>query len=380
MIQKIETRKNFNETAFFLPDLKTDSSGNISFSFTMPEALTQWKFQALAHTKDLAFGYSTKNIITQKELMVQPNAPRFLREGDRIELSSKVVNMSEKELTGTVQLELLNASNMQPVDGWFENMYPTQYFTAEAGKSAVVNFTIQIPYLFNGAVIYRFKAISGNYSDGEEAALPVVSNRMLVTESMPLNMRGSNSKSFKFEKLLQSGNSETLQHQAFTVEFTSNPAWYAVQALPYLTDFPYECAEQTFNRYYANALASMIANKAPRLKAIVEKWNTTDTAALMSNLQKNQELKSILLQETPWVLEAKTEAQQKKNIALLFDMVRMNRDLSSSFEKIQQMQSPNGGFTWFKGGPDDKAPVTLGSPTVVEGVGVTHLSYPVLNS
>jgi TonB-dependent SusC/RagA subfamily outer membrane receptor len=128
---KIETRKNFNETAFFLPDLKTDSSGNISFSFTMPEALTQWKFQALAHTKDLAFGYSTKNIITQKELMLQPNAPRFLREGDRIELSSKVVNMSEKELTGTVQLELLNASNMQPVDGWFENMYPTQYFTAE---------------------------------------------------------------------------------------------------------------------------------------------------------------------------------------------------------------------------------------------------------
>ena len=153
---------------------------------------------------------------------------------------------------------------------------------------------------------------------------------------------------------MNSGTSETLQNYALTVEYTSNPAWYAVQSLPYLMEYPYECAEQTWNRYYANALANMIANSSPRIKEIFEQWKTKDTAALLSNLQKNQELKSVLLEETPWVLEAKSEEQQKKNIALLFDMVKMSSELNSSIEKLKQMQSENGGFVWFKGGPDDR--------------------------
>ncbi len=349
-----QIRKNFNETAFFFPDLKTDKEGNIEFGFTIPEALTKWKFQSLAHTKDLAFGYSSNTVITQKPLMVQPNAPRFLREGDKMELSAKVVNLTDKEMTGTVQLDLQNAATGESVSGWFRNMYPTQYFTAEAGQSTVVKFSIDIPYQYNSAVQYRFVAQAGDNSDGEEAAIPVLSNSMLVTESMPLPMRGKAPKHFRFEKLLQSGNSETLQQHALTIEFTTNPAWYAVQALPYLMEYPYECAEQTFNRYYANAIATKVANASPKLKAVFEKWKTSDTSAMLSNLQKNPELKSILLEETPWVLDAKNEARQKKNIALLFDMMRMSTELSSSFEKLRQLQSENGGFVWFKGGPDDR--------------------------
>jgi hypothetical protein len=206
-------------------------------------------------------------------------------------------------------------------------------------------------------------ASSGVLKDGEEMMLPVLNNQMLVTESMPLPMRGNSNKYFKFEKLLQSGSSESLTHHALTVEFTSNPAWYAVQALPYLAESPYESSDQYFNKYYANALAFTIANTSPRLKEIFEKWRQSNSplpkegqgdSAFFSNLQKNQELKSVLLQETPWVLEAKTEAQQKKNIALLFDMVRMGSELESSLNKLQEMQSPNGGFVWFKGGPDDR--------------------------
>jgi uncharacterized protein YfaS (alpha-2-macroglobulin family) len=349
-----QIRKNFNETAFFIPDLKTDSTGNISFGFTIPEALTKWKFQALAYTKDLAFGYSLNNVVTQKPLMVQPNAPRFLREGDKMELSAKVVNLNEKELTGTVQLELINATTGVSVDGWFRNMNPVQYFTAEAGKSSLVNFIIDVPYQYNSALVYRFVAKAGDNGDGEEASMPVLTNSMLVTETIPLNMRGNGSKSFGMDKLINAGASETLQHHALTVEFTTNPSWYAVQALPYLMEYPYDCAEQTFNRYYANALATSIANASPKLKEVFEKWKTTDTAALLSNLQKNQELKAVLLEETPWVLEAKNEAQQKRNIALLFDMLRMSRELGTAFEKLKQLQGPNGGFTWFKGGPDDR--------------------------
>ncbi|MEP6594677.1 MAG: alpha-2-macroglobulin, partial [Ginsengibacter sp.] len=161
-------------------------------------------------------------------------------------------------------------------------------------------------------------------------------------------------KNFSFEKLLHSGNSNTLSNHALTVEYTTNPAWYAVQALPYLMEYPYDCAEQTFNRYYANSIAAKIVNSSPKIKAVFEKWKIADTSALLSNLQKNEELKSVLLQETPWVLEAQNESLQKKNISLLFDMVHMSKELESSLTKLKDMQSSNGGFVWFKGGPDDR--------------------------
>jgi len=350
----IQIRKNFNETAFFFPDLRTNENGDIEFSFTIPEALTKWKFQALAHTKDLAFGYSSKEIVTQKQLMVQPNPPRFLREGDKMEFSAKIVNLTDKELTGQAELQLFDAATNESVGGWFNNMYPNQYFTVAAGQSEAVMFPIQVPYLFDKALVWRIVARAGDVSDGEEAALPVLTNRMLVTETLPLNLRNTQTKNFRFEKLLTSGNSETLQHHSLTVEYTSNPVWYAVQALPYLMEYPYECAEQTWNRFYANALASKIANSSPRIKQIFESWNTKDTAALLSNLQKNQELKAVLLEETPWVLQAKTEEQQKKNIGLLFDMLRMSSEMNSAYEKLKQMQLENGGFVWFKGGPDNR--------------------------
>ena len=350
----VQVRKNFNETAFFFPDLKTDEEGNISFEFTIPEALTKWKLMTLAHTKDVASGYIEKTTVTQKPLMVQPNAPRFLREGDAMEFTAKIVTLGDSEVTGTAQLELLDAATNKPVDGWFKNVFPSQYFTVAAGQSALVKFPMEVPFNFNSAMSYRIVAKTNNASDGEEMALPVLTNRTLVTESMPINMRNQTTKNFKFDKLLSSGSSNTISNHALTVEYTSNPAWYAVQALPYLMEFPYECAEQTFNRYYANALATYISNSMPKIKTVFERWKTVDTAALLSNLQKNEELKSALLQETPWVMDAQNENQQKKNIALLFDMVKMSSEMDKAFNKLKEMQVSNGGFVWFKGGPDDR--------------------------
>ncbi len=353
----VQVRKNFNETAFFFPDLRTDAEGNIEFSFTAPEALTAWKLQTLAHTRELAFGLNQKQVITQKELMVVPNAPRFLRQGDRMEFSVKVVNLSDKELTGQAELQLLDPTTNVSVDGWMQNVFPNQYFTVAAGATEVVKFPIEVPYQYTSGLTWRVIARAGNLSDGEESLLPVLTNKVLVTETLPLPVRGTGTKTFSFDKLLNM-QSETAVNHALTVEYTSNPAWLAVQALPYLMEYPYDCAEQNWNRYYANALATKIANSAPRIKAIFDKW-TLDAKndsgkALLSNLQKNQELKSALLEETPWVLDAKNEEQQKKNLGVLFDMMRMSRELQSSMEKLKQMQSPNGGFVWFKGGPDDR--------------------------
>ncbi|MBS4066590.1 MAG: alpha-2-macroglobulin, partial [Chitinophagaceae bacterium] len=349
----IQIRKNFSETAFFFPQLQTDADGNVILKFTMPESLTKWKWQLLSHTKDASFGIAQQEIVTQKELMVQPFAPRFLREGDRFEFTAKITNVTDKEITGNSQLQFLNASTMQPVDAWFQNLTPFQYFTVAAGQSTVVKFQTEVPYNFNEAVTYRIVAKANDKSDGEEMTLPVLTNRMLVTETLPMNMRGDGIQNFTFTKLLNS-NSPTLQHHKFTVEFTSNPVWYAVQALPYMIEYPYECAEQTWNRFYANALATHIVDKMPRIKAVLAQWKIKDTSAFLSNLQKNEELKSVLLAETPWVLQAKNEEQQKKNIALLFDMVRMSKELDKALNQLQQMQSSNGGFVWFKGGPDDR--------------------------
>ncbi|HZH96383.1 MAG TPA: alpha-2-macroglobulin family protein, partial [Flavisolibacter sp.] len=349
----IHIRKNFNETAFFFPELKTDKEGNITFSFTAPEALTRWKLQTLAHTKELAFGLGQKELVTQKELMVQPNAPRFLRQGDRMEFSAKIVNLSGKEMTGQAEFQLLDAATNQPVDGWFLNSFPNQYFTVAAGASEVVKFPMEVPYQFTSALVWRVIARAGNFSDGEETSVPVLTNKLLVTETLPLPMRGTGTKNFTFEKLVKSS-SPTLLHHALTFEYTSNPAWFAVQALPYLMETTNESAEAAWNRYYANALAQKIVASSPRIKQIFATWKTFDTAALISNLQKNQELKSALLHETPWVLQAKTETEQKKNIALLFDLVRMTSELKSSLETLKGAQSSNGGFVWMKGAPDDR--------------------------
>jgi uncharacterized protein YfaS (alpha-2-macroglobulin family) len=350
----IQPRKNFNETAFFLPELHTDKDGNISFDFTVPEALTRWRFLSLAHTKDAAFGSAETSIVTQKPLMVQPNAPRFMREGDKMEFSAKISNLADSTLTGEVRLELLNAATMQPVDGWFQNVFPPQHFTVTKGQSTAVSFPVEIPFNFNSSLVYRVVAQSGIYSDGEENAVPVLTNSMLVTETLPLSMRGDGTRSFVMPKLLQSETSQTLLQHSFTVEFSGNPAWYAVQALPYLMEYPYECSEQIFNRYYANTLATYVANTLPGVKDIFEKWRTADTGALQSNLQKNEELKAVLLQETPWVLEAKNEAEQKKRIALLFDLQRMSSEQDRAIDQLQQRQLSNGAFPWFTGMWEDR--------------------------
>lgn len=352
--QNIQPRKNFNETAFFFPDLRTDKEGNVTFEFTVPEALTRWRFLGLAHTKDLSFGQAETNIVTQKPLMVLPNAPRFLREGDRMEFSAKISNLADSALTGQARLELLDAATGQPVDGWFQNVFPAQHFTVQKGQSTLVTFPLQIPYSFNSALQYRIVAQAGRYSDGEENALPVLTNSMLVTETLPLALRGDGTRTFSFDKLLHSDTSETLRQHALTVEFTGNPAWYAVQALPYLMEYPHQCAEQVFNRYYANALASHIATTVPGIKGIFEQWAKKDTAALQSNLQKNEELKSVLLQQTPWVLEAKNEAEQKARIALLFDLHRMSGELEIALAQLQKLQLPSGAFPWFMGMWEDR--------------------------
>ncbi|MDD5508390.1 MAG: hypothetical protein PHD25_08705, partial [Bacteroidales bacterium] len=287
-------------------------------------------------------------------LMVFPNAPRFFREGDRMVFSTRINNLSEAPLTGKATLETLNAITMQPITILQSNGLNEVNFTVEAGKNTVVSWPLAIPYGVMDAVTYRVVATAGNFSDGEEATLPVLTNRMLVTETMPLPIKGNQTRQFHFTKLLESGNSPTLKNHRLTLEYSSNPAWYAVQALPYLMEYPYECSEQLFSRYYANTLASHIANSNPKIRRVFDAWKNFTPDALLSNLEKNQELKALILEETPWVLNAQNETERKQRIALLFDLNRMASEQQAALKKLQEMQLPNGGWPWFKGMEDNR--------------------------
>ncbi len=347
---KVKIRKNLQETAFFLPQLKTNANGEISFSFTTPEALTRWKLQLLAHTKDLDTKVATFEAVTQKELMVVPNAPRFLREGDEIIISSKISNLSDKDLTGKVILQLSDGITGKPIDVDLANANATQDFSVAKKNNTQVSWRLKIPSTVQ-AVEYKVIAQTENFSDGEQNTLPVLSNRMLVTETLPMWVRSNQTKTFTLDKLKEN-TSTSLKHHKLTLEVTSNPAWYAVQALPYLMEYPYACNEQTFSRYYANRLASHIANSNPRIQAVFNQWANSD--ALLSNLEKNEDLKSLLIQETPWLRDAQSESEQKKRIALLFDLNLMQRNQDEAVSTLKQNQMGSGAWPWFNGGRENR--------------------------
>jgi uncharacterized protein YfaS (alpha-2-macroglobulin family) len=342
-------RSNFSETAFFYPQLKTNEKGELHIAFTLPESLTKWKLQALAHSKTLQFGQLQKSFIAQKELMAVANPPRFLREGDTLFLSAKVTNLSEGLQGGEATVQFRNALTQEDISTLLlgSDIIP-QTFQLEKGKSTALHWKVRVPEGI-GAIVYRIEAKSNTHADGEEHVLPVLSNRMLVTESLPLPMKGTGTKSFSFEKLLKSGTSTSIRHERLTLEYTANPAWYAVQALPYLMEYPYECAEQVFSRFYANSLGAKICRETPAISRVFEQWKSQSPEALQSNLEKNQELKALLLEETPWVLQARDESERKRRISLLFDLNTMSNQQYTALQKLNDMQTPEGGWPWFKG-------------------------------
>ncbi len=357
-------RRNLNETVFFFPEMRTDKDGNVVLKFTMNEALTRWKLLTYAHTKDLQQAISLKEVVTQKELMVLANPPRFLRAGDEFEFSAKVSNLSQETLNGTATLSLLDANTLQSLNKKFalKNDGMTNdgmtKFSVAAGQSAPLFWKIKVPEDFTGAVTWQIFADSKKFKDGEESTVPVVTNRMLVTETLPITVRGNQTKNFVFENLKNAGASSSLKTHNYTLEFTSNPAWYAVQSLPYLMEFPHECSEQIFSRFYANTLASSVTEKMPNIRRVYDRWKNSPSSgggrgeAMKSNLSKNQELKYALLEETPWVLDAQNEEQQKQNIALLFDLNRMADERERAVNILAERQLPNGGWAWFPGGRD----------------------------
>lgn len=348
-LNPIVIRKNFDETAFFYPHLKTDKKGNVSFTFKTTENLTRWNFQFLAHTKRGNIGFFTHEIVAQKELMIVPNIPRFFREGDTIDFAAKVVSLAEENLTGKISIEFKDAMTEKIIPIFLSDSNPS--FNIKKGESVETKYKIFIP---NGieAITYTIKAMTDKFSDGEEKTIPVLSNRILVTESMPLYVNGLETNHFVLENL-KNNNSATLENFLYTLEFTSNPSWFAIQSLPYLMQYPHECNEQIFSKMYANAIGLHILNLSPQLQLLFEKWEALPEEKFMSNLEKNQELKSMILEESPWLFDAQKQQLNKQRMGVLFNLKKMTRQQSNAAYKLESRQQRNGAWSWFVGGKEN---------------------------
>lgn len=347
-LSNVKTRTNFNETAFFYPHLTTDRKGKIAFNFTTPESLTRWKLRLLGHDKNADMGTFETEIISQKDLMVMPNTPRFLRETDTITLSAKVVNLTPEVKSGNAVLQLFDAVTGNAIDTNCLNTANIKTFNCKAKESVFIDWIITIPEGIKG-IQYKVIAKSGNFSDGEENILPVLSNKILVTEALPIWIRENSKKEFVLENL-KNTTSKTLKHQSFTFEYTSNPTWLAIQSLPYLMEFEHECAEQTFARFYANTIASKIIESQPKIVEVFEKWRKEPNKK--SKIEMNEELKSIVLRETPWFFES-DETENNRRLASLFELQKLKESNESALKKLEEKQRESGGFAWFDGGQEN---------------------------
>ncbi|MVN76898.1 hypothetical protein GO988_11240 [Hymenobacter sp. HMF4947] len=389
-LSTVPTRSDFRETAFWQPALRTDKNGDLVLEFQLPEAVTRWQLLALAHDKNLHAGQLARQLVTQKEIQISPNAPRFLRPGDTFTFPAKFSNLTDKPVSGTAQLFLLDAATGQDITSQLLKGDAQQAVAAAPHRSVALGWSLSLPPDFAPtAVTYRVVAqsqaavgsgqptdkgrrskrqgtsiqkagVGATYSDGEENTLPVLLNRLLITESLPLPIVGPGTKEFELKKLT-STSSPTRRNYSLTLEMTANPAWYAVQSLPYLMEYPYEGAEQVFSRLYANLLAAQILKSNPRFKAVLAEWTrqaqsgtATQKNALASKLAQNQELKNLLLQETPWVRDAQGETERLARLSTLFDETRLQGETARALAKLQQMQGGSGAFPWFEKMPDDR--------------------------
>ncbi|MEM6771838.1 MAG: alpha-2-macroglobulin family protein, partial [Bacteroidota bacterium] len=333
-------------------------------SFDSPEALTSWRFRVFAHDQDRNAAVSEQTVVTQKELMVLPNVPRFLREGDALELTARVNNLSEQGFVAKATVEFFDPETNQTLSlGTFDRLsgtgaagakYCQEEQRIEAGKGQTFCFPLEVPEGLSeqGVIGYRVIVRGGDYSDGEENVIPILTDRTLITVSQPFYLKRKDKKTVTLP-VMAGNNSPSLRHVNYTFQATTNPAWMALKALPYLMEYPYDCTEQIANRFFANQLAYVTVSGKPVLETVFRQWQN-DPEALKSELERNPSLKNALLTETPWVRAAQSEAEQRARIGELFDLKKLAEEQTIALDKLAQRQSDNGSYPWFPGGRDNR--------------------------
>ena len=349
----LQIRSDMRETVFFEPHAVSEDDGRLLIRFTMPDALTSWRFKALAHTTDLKVGTVELTVTTTQDVMIFPQLPRFLRQNDELALAARLFNNSDQRITGEISLKLFNARTGDPVNADFDIQSAQQGFEVDTQQTAVFSWLVKVPADLTDPIRYQIVAATGTGGDGQEGILPVITNKVFITETKALFVPAESTRTFALDMLTKQRSSD-FKPTGLTVEFTSNPAWLAVKALPYLQEYPYGCTEQEFNRLYANLIARKVLDDNPEIETVLgELLSSSNEEDILSQLANNQELKSALLEETPWLRDALSEDEQLREMARLFDRETLYNETSSLIRKLQHIQLANGGFPWFEGGRDN---------------------------
>ena len=333
-----QLRENLNETAFFMPALVADADGNVVLKFTLPESLTTWRFMGIAHTQDMSVGSITGEAVGKKDVMILPNVPRFVRTGDKALINARVFNTTAAPISGTASMELIDPMTEETV------LSRTEKFTVGADATANVAFNYN-PDGSHHLLICRITATGNGFSDGEQHYLPVLPERERVTTTVPFVQNGPGVKSVRIDTMFHKGSTD----RKLTIEYTNNPAWLVLQALPYVGTPRDNNAIDQAAAYYSNALGQYLATSSPRIKAVFGSWRMEQAAAqtLASSLTANAELKDIVMSETPWVADADRETEQKQRLADFFDETLMQGRLASAEAKLRDLQNPDGSWSWW---------------------------------
>ena len=343
---QVQVRENLNETAFFYPQLTTDSLGNIALKFTLPESLTTWRFMGMAHTKDICYGMLESEAIAQKDVMVQPNMPRFIREGDKASITARIFNLTEKTITGTASLRLIDPETDKVVC----NLSQPFSLGEKATGSSVFDLSEKMADISKYNVLICQVIASGNgFSDGEQHYLPILPSSERVTVTLPFTQIEPGTKDISLTSMVPADARDT----KLTFEYTNNPAWLMIQALPTVGKPIDENAVSQAASYYANSIGKYLIDLQPKAKTAFELWKkeSGSETSLMSALEKNQELKDIVLNETPWVLDADRETEQKERLIDFFDENNMANRLTSAITKLEKLQRSDGSWSWWPGMP-----------------------------
>jgi hypothetical protein len=331
-------RKHFDKTAFFYPHLKSNSKGEITLKFKVPESITKWKMLGFAHTKNFVYTTTENELVTRKKLMVIPNLPRFLRESDKTVITAKLVNLSDKKLSGFIKSDFKNTSLKKQINDILISEKELR-FELNAGETKAFKWEIKVPSEIN-QITCTIIAESKSLTDGEENVLPVLPNRKLITESLPFSLNGKSSKLLAFKDY----KSDTFKPYQYIIEYTSSPVWYAIKSLPYLTEYPHECSEQLFSRFFANTLALHIIETHPEIEKVLKSYEKNK-----SNSKKNTALYNLLTEESPAYFDTQNESEQMKQIALFLDKNHIDNELKKASGKLIKQQLQNGAFPWFDG-------------------------------
>ncbi len=339
---EMQMRENLNETAFFMPQLVADSTGLVKMKFTLPESLTTWRFLGVAHTRDMMYGQMSDEAVARKDVMIQPNMPRFLRHDDQGTISARIMNMSDAPLSGTAMLQLLDPETEKVV-------YEQKQHVSVADSSTIgVAFPVSpsTPQLSQYTLLIARVSISTpKQSDGEQHYLPILPSSEHVTVTVPFTQIAPGTHTIDLQKLVPVDDPQA----KLTVEYTNNPAWLMIQALPSV-GHPYDdCAVCQAASLYANVIGRHILEQNPSAKHVFEMWSReqgTETS-LMSSLQKDTELKDLLLNETPWVMDADREQEQKQRLAEFFDANLIGKRIGDAITVLDQLQNGDGSWSWW---------------------------------